>query len=89
MDIDGSIYPCCEKLSNDNKGSVGNIHNESFADIWKKQIGGFQRKMLEGKNNVDYCRNCKSSLAWERPEDNLDKDVDAIKERYDKLLMKG
>ncbi len=89
MDIDGSIYPCCEKLSNDNKGSVGNINNESFAEIWNKQIRGFQRNLLNGKNNVEYCRNCKSSLAWERPEDNLDKDVDAIKERYDKLLMKG
>lgn len=89
LDIDGNCYPCCESESIKNYKPLGNIKNESIGTIWKESFINFQKEMLNGMRKMNYCEKCTSAYAFMRPDDILDNDVDAIKERYDKLLMKG
>ncbi len=88
VDMDGSVYPCCERLPEGKSASIGNVREQSFYEIWNSHMKNFQRKMLDGKESVDYCYGCGSSLAWARPEDVLDDNVEEIKQRYEDILKK-
>ena len=84
------IYPCCEgMLKNCIYKPLENLKNSGIKSIWNKTMRDFQYKMIDGKPKFEYCKQCTFSLALSKREDLLDDDSEEIKERYDKLLMKG
>lgn len=86
IDTDGSVYPCCESVTSIDYDAMGNIMNDSLKNIWNNKILRFQRKMLNGIDNMPYCKSCTSASAWVRPEDILDDHVKEIVERFDKNI---
>ena len=78
---EGSIYPCCDFRVT----SIGNIEDGlSLKEIWKNQSYKFQRVMLNGRETIPCCSQCKSMKYLVRPEDCLDEKKEEIKRRYDR-----
>jgi radical SAM protein with 4Fe4S-binding SPASM domain len=58
---DGRVTPCCY----DERGvhAVGNIHEKSFAEIWRgPEMDEFRRRELEEKNSIDICDGCSMKM---------------------------
>ena len=87
IDIDGSVYPCCEGIARNQDYSFGKATEESFKSIWYN-ISDFQKDMLNGIKSMSYCKKCSSAYAFIRFEDILDDNVEEIKQRYEDVLRK-
>ena len=54
---DGRVVPCC--FDKDASHQLGNINNDSFAQIWQGEAyNNFRQKLLIARNEVDICTNC-------------------------------
>lgn len=54
---DGSVVPCC--FDKDAHHVLGNIRDESFAEIWSgARYQAFRAALLESRRKIDMCRNC-------------------------------
>jgi radical SAM protein with 4Fe4S-binding SPASM domain len=54
---DGKIVPCC--FDKDAKHSVGELNQQSFAEIWKSpNYNAFRQAVLIGRKEIDICANC-------------------------------
>jgi radical SAM protein with 4Fe4S-binding SPASM domain len=54
---DGWVVPCC--FDKDAKYKMGNIHEETFHEIWNNEkYRSFRQRVLDDRKNIDICRNC-------------------------------
>lgn len=54
---DGKVVPCC--FDKDGQYRLGNINENSFANIWKGEAyNKFRQQILKGRKHIDICRNC-------------------------------
>lgn len=55
---DGMVVPCC--FDKDAQQKLGNLHEQSFKEIWKNgAYNKFRTKLVkEGRKNIDICANC-------------------------------
>ncbi len=61
MTWDGDIVPCC--FDKDAKYVMGNIHQQSFKDIWNGQkYHEFRAQLFQNRKEIDICRNCTEGL---------------------------
>ena len=58
---DGKVIPCC--FDKDAEYVMGDLNNESFISIWNgKRYSEFRKKILNGRIEIDICRNCSSGM---------------------------
>jgi radical SAM protein with 4Fe4S-binding SPASM domain len=58
---DGKVLPCC--FDKDADHIVGDVNKDTFEKIWKScAYNDFRRSVLNGRRNVEICRNCTSGL---------------------------
>jgi radical SAM protein with 4Fe4S-binding SPASM domain len=58
---DGRVVPCC--FDKDAEHVMGNMNEESFADIWNgPKFRIFRRLILTDRSTVDICRNCTAGM---------------------------
>ena len=61
MSWDGDIVPCC--FDKDAKYKMGNIHEQSFADIWNgARYQEFRSNLLSNRRGIDICNNCTEGM---------------------------
>jgi len=61
MTWDGNIVPCC--FDKDAKYTMGNIHDQSFIDIWNGvSYREFRSRLFTNRKEIDICRNCTEGL---------------------------
>ncbi len=61
MTWDGNIVPCC--FDKDAKYTMGNIHDQSFAETWNgPKYLDFRSRLLKNRKEIDICRNCTEGL---------------------------
>jgi len=54
---DGKVVPCC--FDKDAKHQLGNLQQQSFADIWQSDAyQHFRRAILKSRKEIDICANC-------------------------------
>ena len=54
---DGLVAPCC--FDKDAKYRMGDLKNQSFAELWKNQsYQQFRARLLKGRSQIDICSNC-------------------------------
>lgn len=54
---DGKVVPCC--FDKDARYILGNMHNQSFQQIWRSQdYHHFRKKILDNRKSIDICTNC-------------------------------
>ena len=59
---DGRVLPCC--FDKDAKYQMGNINQQSFAEIWSgEKYDQFRSAILKSRADIDICRNCTEGLA--------------------------
>jgi len=55
--VEGDVLPCC--FDKDAKYAMGNIYQQSFAEIWNNEkYQNFRKKVLNNRKSIDICRNC-------------------------------
>ena len=58
---DGKIVPCC--FDKDAKYEMGNLNQESFANIWQNQAyEKFRKQLINNRKSIDICTNCTEGL---------------------------
>lgn len=68
--LDGNVDPCC---TGEVPGFMGNINNESIADIWNgKKFNAFRKMQLIDKSKNIVCYKCTWYKCVMFEEDNLD-----------------
>jgi len=61
MTWDGNIVPCC--FDKDARYTMGNIHEQSFTEIWNgEKYQDFRFRLLTNRKGIDICRNCTEGL---------------------------
>jgi radical SAM protein with 4Fe4S-binding SPASM domain len=61
MTWDGDIVPCC--FDKDAKYTMGNIHQQSFKDIWNgDKYQEFRARLFNDRKAIDICSNCTEGL---------------------------
>ena len=61
MTWNGDIVPCC--FDKDAKYTMGNIHEQSFSDIWNgHKYLDFRSRLFENRKGIDICENCTEGL---------------------------
>ena len=61
MTWDGDIVPCC--FDKDAKYVMGNIHQQSFEEIWNgPRYLQFRETLLQNRKSIDICANCTEGL---------------------------
>lgn len=61
MTWDGNIVPCC--FDKDAKYTMGNIHEQSFKEIWNStEYQEFRSKLFINRKEIDICKNCTEGL---------------------------
>ena len=61
MTWDGDIVPCC--FDKDAKYVMGNIHEQSFREIWNgEKYQEFRTRIFSNRKEIDICRNCTEGL---------------------------
>lgn len=62
----GTVVPCC--FDKDARHELGNLHGQTFAEIWKSgTYSGFRKKVLNSRQNIDICANCSEGVkVWEK-----------------------
>jgi len=59
---DGKVIPCC--FDKDAHHVMGDLNEDSFADIWDgPRYRIFRKSVLSGRNEIEICRNCTSGIA--------------------------
>ena len=54
---DGNVVPCC--FDKDAQHSMGNIHQNSFQEIWQgNAYQKFRTALLKSRKEIDICQNC-------------------------------
>ncbi len=54
---DGKVVPCC--FDKDAQHSLGDLQQQSFADIWwGAKYQGFREQLFRSRRNIDICQNC-------------------------------
>lgn len=54
---DGAVVPCCFDKDADHK--MGQLKNESFANIWQNEnYQNFRSSLLKSRQSIDICANC-------------------------------
>ena len=54
---DGQVVPCC--FDKDAKHVLGNMKEQSFAQVWKNSTyRNFRAAILNSRNEIDICQNC-------------------------------
>lgn len=57
----GDVVPCC--FDKDAKYAMGNLHNNSFKEIWNSSsYQSFRKKVFTNRRQIDICKNCTSGL---------------------------
>lgn len=57
VDSSGNVLPCC--YDKNGQYAIGNVNEQSPADIWKSQkFNTFRQTVWRGKTPPDICRNC-------------------------------
>jgi radical SAM protein with 4Fe4S-binding SPASM domain len=58
---DGNVLPCCFDKNGDHV--MGNLYQESFADIWSgSKYRLFRRMLMTDRRSIDICNNCTSGM---------------------------
>ena len=58
---DGNIVPCC--FDKDAKYTMGNIHEQSFKEIWNSShYQEFRSNLFRNRKEIDICKNCTEGL---------------------------
>lgn len=86
FDEDGRIFPCCQKLYSMNGIVLGNIQDSSLHDIWTQKSYSFQRRMLNGAQDIPVCKDCLGMQTHVYSEDLLDDSRDKLAQKYDEIL---
>lgn len=61
MTWDGNIVPCC--FDKDAKYTMGNIHEQSFKEIWNgAKYQEFRSRLFHDRKEIDICKNCTEGL---------------------------
>jgi radical SAM protein with 4Fe4S-binding SPASM domain len=61
MTWDGNIVPCC--FDKNASYVMGNIHDQSFADIWNgPKYLEFRSRLFKNRKGIDICKNCTEGL---------------------------
>lgn len=61
MTWDGDIVPCC--FDKDARYVMGNIHKQSFAEIWNdSNYQDFRSRLFSNRRKIDICKNCTEGL---------------------------
>lgn len=61
MTWDGDIVPCC--FDKDARYVMGNIHDQSFTDIWNgPKYHDFRSRLFSNRSEIDICKNCTEGL---------------------------
>ena len=61
MTWDGNIVPCC--FDKDAKYIMGNIHDQSFKEIWNgREYRKFRTRLFSSRKEIDICKNCSEGL---------------------------
>lgn len=61
MTWNGDIVPCC--FDKDARYVMGNIHDQSFRDIWNgSKYMDFRSRLFENRKGIDICKNCTEGL---------------------------
>jgi radical SAM protein with 4Fe4S-binding SPASM domain len=61
MTWDGDIVPCC--FDKDAKYVMGNIHDQSFREIWNgERYRHFRSRLFDDRKGIDICKNCTEGL---------------------------
>jgi radical SAM protein with 4Fe4S-binding SPASM domain len=62
---DGIVVPCC--FDKDAMHQLGNLHNQSFKELWNNQnYQQFRKELSKSRKNIDICSNCSEGLTvWE------------------------
>lgn len=61
MTWDGNIVPCC--FDKDARYTMGNIHEQSFKEIWNgEKYLEFRTRLFSSRKEIDICRNCTEGL---------------------------
>jgi radical SAM protein with 4Fe4S-binding SPASM domain len=54
---DGTVVPCC--FDKDASHALGNLGQNSFADIWRdEKYNTFRKSLLKSRSDIDICQNC-------------------------------
>lgn len=57
MTWDGRIVPCC--FDKDASHVLGNLQNQTFADIWySDEYNQFRKSLLVSRSEIEICKNC-------------------------------
>lgn len=57
MTWDGNIVPCC--FDKDARYIMGNIHDQSFREIWNgPKYQDFRSRLFSNRKEIDICKNC-------------------------------
>ena len=61
---DGKVVPCC--FDKDAHHALGNANETSFSEIWHgKQYESFRSALLQGRDQIEMCRNCtEGTTVW-------------------------
>lgn len=81
INVDGTIAPCCTA----GVPTIGDVRKDSLKNIWFNASYEFQRRMLDGRERIPFCRQCKSMQYRVYPEDALDASAPQLAQRYDNL----
>jgi radical SAM protein with 4Fe4S-binding SPASM domain len=88
----GDVVTCCNDTMVDeiaDEDVLGNIMDDSLADIWNnRKFTHLRKALLTGEGLPEICRDCEYFITAMTPEDVLDGDADRLFEIYDKMENK-
>lgn len=88
IDEDGLVQPCSGPLFYSEEFCLGDAKKESLKDIWFQKGYSFQRQMLEGVEEIPFCKKCATKRSHIYPEDVLDHSAERLKVLYDAELKR-
>lgn len=54
----GVVHPCCQVLGKDVEATLGNVHDNTFEEIWNGSLYENLREKHRTGNYPDYCKSC-------------------------------
>jgi len=54
----GAVHPCCQVLGKDVEATLGNVHDNTFEEIWNGSLYEDLRDRHRTGNYPDYCKSC-------------------------------
>jgi radical SAM protein with 4Fe4S-binding SPASM domain len=93
MKENGDVEICCIAAAHEDGSEhiiMGNIMDESLADIWNgRKFIDFRKSLLSGHNMPEICKGCTFFHTIMTQDDVLDDAVEDLLEKYEGLERKG